>query len=132
MDDRLISPQKVEPVELTAAKWHGMNVELTLNRPADADWVQAFYSSRSNSYQVGLEPQSYQFSGRTVTAPAREERDAQVAIDQFKRWSPEVTRIAQDTRDAQARRAEEAARAKLTREIAERERLERGNRSLTV
>ena len=126
-------PGIVEPVETTGATWTGQYVKLALDRHPSREWIQHFQSTKSGmSYQMGMGPETYQFSGAKVSVRAYDEGAAQTAINQFKQWSPVTTRATQAWLEAQVREREVLAKQELAKQIAEIERLQRANSSLRI
>ena len=127
------APGIVEPVEISGATWTGQYVKLALDRQPSQEWIQHFQFPKSGiSYQMGMGPETYQFSGAEVSVRAYGEGDAQTAINQFKQWSPVTTIATQAWLEAQARDREVRDKQELAKQIAEMERLQRVNSALRI
>jgi len=127
---RATEPGIIEPVEIVDANWDLGRLTLVLNRSPSQDWVQYFWNPRgSSSWRSGLAPNTYNFRGNTVSISA-DERDAQIAIDQFRRWSPLATATEQAELVRVAQENERAERTRLKQQIAAAEAKARVNSTL--
>jgi len=87
-------PLAHEPPQLIGAEWNAGVLTLTLDRPVNADWLNALRQMGGYTSVMGVPPDSFNFCGNQATARDRE-HEAQQVINYFKPWlSTAPTRFA--------------------------------------
>lgn len=123
-------PLAHEPPKLVGADWNNGMLTLTLDRPVNRQWVDVLQQRLGNfSYPMNAHPSRWQFSGTNVTV-GMDEGSAQSAIDNFKAWLPQATRVYRQELEQQLQRREQEQRRALAQQRAVEEQRLRVNRNL--
>lgn len=127
-------PLAHEPPKVLAANWDGQALVLTLDRPVNEGWVNAFKNMGHFTSVLGAEPRMFMFSGPTARLPIRfyNSGSMQQVVDYFKTWLPQATRVFREDLMREAKQQEQKRREQLRAQREHQERLLAVNRSLRV
>jgi serine/threonine protein kinase len=129
--DEIDEPLAQVPPNLISVNWDNDVLQLTFDRPVTTDWVNAFHNLRSFTAVTGAGPQNFQFGGTRATVRTRE-GSAQLVIDHFKSWLPQVTRLLKEQLEERARQEKARQLNELRQAREEEERRIRINRNLHI
>jgi len=127
-------PLAFDPPILVDANWENGVVRLTLDRPVNQGWIEAFRES-ATSYPLGAGPMNYQFNGNVamVRIHANDaQRETQRVIDNFKPWLINATRKLKEKLTEKLRQEEQKRRQRLAEERAQEELRLSVNRNLRI
>ncbi|MFZ5861562.1 MAG: serine/threonine-protein kinase [Nitrospirota bacterium] len=115
------SPDVIAPVNVLGLDWRSGALILQLDREPEYMWVDYFQKPRGTySSTVGLDPHLFKFQGNTATISVQE-RLAQHAVVEFKKFSDMATRGLQAEVKNVAAKKEAEERRRLQREVEEAE-----------
>lgn len=122
LDDSLI----VDPPRLINFDYEKEALYLTLQRPVNNKWINAFHSNQWGNRRsvMGKGPERFSFSDNVAIISARE-GEVQQIIDFFKEWLPNINRAYAQMILREKQEAENQQRKQMEKEIEEQERRKR-------
>ena len=114
IDDELIN----NPPRLIDAGWQDGILQLKLSQAVNQKWITSLYNMGNYTALMGKDPESFSISDNVATVSVPE-YEAQLVINHFKEWLPNVNTIYKRTmegeREAEIKRQQKAAEAEIER-----------------
>jgi hypothetical protein len=127
-------PLAYNDINLQNVEYHNGQLILTLDRPINQGWIEAFHNMGNYSSIMGADPHQFHLQGNTarIGVQSTDPNQLQMIVDYFKGWLPKVTLVLRNRLENELRAAEQQRREKLDPERRAEEQRLRINKALRV